>query len=234
MDQKKFGQLIKKLRKQNNLTQKELANKYNVTYQAVSKWENGKNMPDTALINQISKDFNISLEELFDREYKIHKNKKPIFIIIIVLILFIITNIIIIITINQNTDNDFKFTTISTNCENFNISGNIAYNKNKSAIYISNIKYCGGKDTEDYKMIECILYEKTGNIEKKISSYKYNKKQSIKLEDFLKQVTFTIDNYEKICNDYSENSLILSINATDNNNKITTYKVPLSLKQCTK
>ena len=34
------------LRKKNNLTQKQLADKYNVTYQAVSKWENGKNMPD--------------------------------------------------------------------------------------------------------------------------------------------------------------------------------------------
>ena len=66
MDQEKFGKLIKEIRKKNNLTQNDLANKYNVTYQAVSKWENGKNMPDMALIKQISNDFNISLEEMLD------------------------------------------------------------------------------------------------------------------------------------------------------------------------
>ena len=53
MDQEKFGNLIKKIRLDNNLTQKEFADKYNVTYQAVSKWENGKNMPDTLLIKKM-------------------------------------------------------------------------------------------------------------------------------------------------------------------------------------
>lgn len=46
MDQEKFGKFIKQIRKDHNLTQKQLAEKYNVTYQAVSKWETGKNMPD--------------------------------------------------------------------------------------------------------------------------------------------------------------------------------------------
>ena len=39
MDQEKIGKFIKEIRKKNNLTQAELAEKYNVTYQAVSKWE---------------------------------------------------------------------------------------------------------------------------------------------------------------------------------------------------
>ena len=38
MDQEKIGNLIKKIRKENHLTQAELANKLGVTYQAVSKW----------------------------------------------------------------------------------------------------------------------------------------------------------------------------------------------------
>ena len=41
MDQEKIGKLIKVIRKKNNLTQAEFAEKYGVTYQAVSKWENG-------------------------------------------------------------------------------------------------------------------------------------------------------------------------------------------------
>lgn len=42
MNQERIGKLIKKIRKDNNLTQQELAKKYGITYQAVSKWENGK------------------------------------------------------------------------------------------------------------------------------------------------------------------------------------------------
>ena len=49
MNQEKIGEFIKKLRQDNNLTQKDLANKYNVTYQAVSKWERGLNIPDISL-----------------------------------------------------------------------------------------------------------------------------------------------------------------------------------------
>ena len=41
VDQNKIGEFIKKLRTENHLTQKEFADKYGVTYQAVSKWENG-------------------------------------------------------------------------------------------------------------------------------------------------------------------------------------------------
>ena len=76
MEQEKFGKFIKEIRKNNNLTQKQLADKYGVTYQAVSKWENGKNMPDIMLIKQMSKDFNIELEDMFEGEYKSAAKKK--------------------------------------------------------------------------------------------------------------------------------------------------------------
>ena len=66
MQEEKFGKIIKEIRKKNNLTQKDLADKYHVTYQAVSKWENGKNMPDVTILKEISKDFNVSLDDLID------------------------------------------------------------------------------------------------------------------------------------------------------------------------
>ena len=59
MDQEKFGNLIKKIRKDNNLTQKEFADKYNVTYQAVSKRENGINLPDMSLLKKMSEDYEL-------------------------------------------------------------------------------------------------------------------------------------------------------------------------------
>ena len=66
LNPEKVGKFIKKLRKDNNLTQQKLADKYGVTYQAVSKWENGINLPDVTLIRQMSKDFNISIEDILD------------------------------------------------------------------------------------------------------------------------------------------------------------------------
>lgn len=226
MNQEKFGTIIKNIRKKYNLTQKQLADKYNVTYQAVSKWENGLNMPDVTLIKKISDDFNVSLEELLDSEHKTGKKNK---LLVIITISIIILTFLIIALLNISKHDDFKFKTLSTTCENFNISGNIAYNKNKSAIYITNIKYCGGDDFEYYNDIECILYESNNGIERKISSYRYNNDKPIKLETFLEEVTLTADNYETSCKDYRDNDLYLSINIKNDNNKIITYKVPLKL-----
>lgn len=234
MDQEKFGKFIKNIRKKHNLTQKQFADKYNVTYQAVSKWENGLNMPDTSLIKQISKDFNISIDELLEGEYKLNKKKKNNLLIILFVIIVLILSIALILIFKPfSKDNDFQFKTLSSECKNFNISGNISYNENKSAIYITNIKYCGGEDNEEYKTIECVLYESANNTEIIVSSFK-STQEKIKLEDFLQDVTLSVDNYEKTCKEYQENSLYLSINATDYNDKITSYKIPLKLDKCSK
>ncbi len=232
MNQEKVAKFIKEIRKKHNLTQKQFADKYNVTYQAVSKWENALNMPDTSLMKQICEDFDISLDELLNGEYKETKKKKTYFVIIISILIFIALSIVLIIIFKpfQN-DNDFQFKTLSTECKNFNISGNISYNETKTAIYITNIKYCGGDNTEEYKKIECTLYESNNNVERKISSFKSNH-EKIKLEEFLQDVTLSIDNYEKTCKDYQENSLYLSIDAIDYDEKITSYKIPLKLESC--
>lgn len=227
MDQEKFGKFIKQIRKDHNLTQKQLAEKYNVTYQAVSKWETGKNMPDISLIKQIAKDFDVSIDELFDGEYTKKKKQK------IPLILIVITTLILIsiLFIVLNKDKNFEFKTLSSSCPNFNISGSISYNKSKTAIYISNINYCGRNDETEYKNIECTLYEKDKSTIKRISSCK--SKNNIKLEEFLKNTTISSDNYSRLCKEYKENNLYLEINATNKNGKIITYKVPLKLdKSC--
>ncbi|MBQ6150403.1 MAG: helix-turn-helix transcriptional regulator [Mogibacterium sp.] len=58
------GKRIAKIRKDNNLSQEKFAEKYYVTQQTVSHWENGKSFPDLATLVKISDDFNVSLDEL--------------------------------------------------------------------------------------------------------------------------------------------------------------------------
>ena len=62
MDNIKIGKYIKELRNQNNLTQKELAYKLNISFQAVSKWELGETLPDTALLIDLAKILNTSVD----------------------------------------------------------------------------------------------------------------------------------------------------------------------------
>ena len=76
MNQEKIGNLIKEIRKKNNLTQAEFAERYGVTYQAVSKWENGKNIPDIMLLKKISEDFDTPIEALLEGKRVINKKKK--------------------------------------------------------------------------------------------------------------------------------------------------------------
>ena len=64
MDQERIGKFIAKLRKENNITQTQLANKLGITDRAVSKWENGRGMPDLSLIRPLSKELNITVNEL--------------------------------------------------------------------------------------------------------------------------------------------------------------------------
>ncbi len=59
-----LGKNIAEIRKNNNLTQDDLANKYFITRQTISNWENGKSYPDLETLVKISNDFNISLDEL--------------------------------------------------------------------------------------------------------------------------------------------------------------------------
>ena len=223
MNPEKVGQFIKKIRKDNNLTQQELADKYGITYQAVSKWERGINLPEVSLIRQISKDFNISIDDILDGELspKDEDSKKMLLVIIFITLIFI--GIIILITKKDS----FHFKTLSSTCDEFKVSGSIAYDKNKSSIYISNINYCGGDDNTLYKEIECNLYETNNNVSTKISSCKSEKNET--LESYLKEIELNIDNYKQTCKNYNDDSLYLEINAKDQNDKTITYKIPLNL-----
>lgn len=62
----KLGEKIRSLRKARNISQEVLAQYLGVSFQAISKWENGDTMPDVTMIPAIAAFFDISTDELFD------------------------------------------------------------------------------------------------------------------------------------------------------------------------
>ncbi|MDF2726115.1 MAG: family transcriptional regulator [Paenibacillus sp.] len=64
MDMQQFGAYLSKLRKQNDWTQSQLADRLNVTRQAVSKWELGDSFPDISLLPQLSSIFQVTIDQL--------------------------------------------------------------------------------------------------------------------------------------------------------------------------
>lgn len=68
MNQIIIGAFIAKKRKEKNLTQAMLAEKLGVSNKTISKWENGKCMPDYSIIQSLCNELNISISELMDAE----------------------------------------------------------------------------------------------------------------------------------------------------------------------
>ena len=70
MDLKKTGSLLRDLRKENNLTQEQLAEKLNVARRTVSRWETGYNLPDLDVLIELADFYNVDIRELIDGERK--------------------------------------------------------------------------------------------------------------------------------------------------------------------
>lgn len=75
MKQEKIGSFIACLRKENNLTQQDLAEKLAITDKAVSKWENGRCLPDVYFLNQLSDIFHVTVEEILNGERNFKKRE---------------------------------------------------------------------------------------------------------------------------------------------------------------
>lgn len=69
MNQIKIGKFIAKCRKKNNLTQMQLAEKLNITDRAISKWKNGKGMPDSSIMLDLCNELKISVNALLCGEF---------------------------------------------------------------------------------------------------------------------------------------------------------------------
>ncbi len=68
MNQVKIGRFIAERRKQENLTQMQLAEKLNITDRAVSKWETGRAMPDSSIMLELCRVLKITVNDLLSGE----------------------------------------------------------------------------------------------------------------------------------------------------------------------
>lgn len=68
-----LGDKIKEYRKSSGLSQEELAEKLNVSRQAITKWENNKGIPDISNLIAISDEFSLSLDELIKDDVNVKK-----------------------------------------------------------------------------------------------------------------------------------------------------------------
>ena len=76
MEEKSLGKIIVELRKENNMTQMDLAEKMCVTDKAVSKWERDISCPDIKTIAKLAEIFNVDINILLNTKTYINKPKK--------------------------------------------------------------------------------------------------------------------------------------------------------------
>lgn len=184
----KTGQLIEKYRKEKKLTQVELADKLGVSKSAISKWENGNNLPDITLLEPLSEILGIDKLLLFTSEYEAKEEnnektkqskKKEIFKTITISTLFIFS----IVFTNYISYKTYKHklsilesqeTTVyrfySTD-EEYYVNGYIIFQNGESTIVFDQLKYqdihqSRAKSKEKIKSLEMHLYVN----EKRISS----------------------------------------------------------------
>ena len=77
MQKEAFGKLLIILRKKNGLSQKELAERLSISASAISKWENGKNLPDMMILSSIADILQVSCDELHNPEKTLERLANP-------------------------------------------------------------------------------------------------------------------------------------------------------------
>lgn len=230
MNQEKIGKFIYDLRKKYNLTQAELASRLHVTAQAVSKWENGRGVPDIELLKKLSEEFDVSISELIEGQKEHKKTKKIWFLSGAVLVVVVVTIALLIVL--QRDDESFTFSSLICDNDSFSINGVIAYDDAKKSVYISNIHYCD-ETLEEPKAqaVECILYEVANDEEVEIARYGSlsDVKDNDYISKYLSNIEFNIDDYTCGCNSDTCNNLHIRINALNEQNEVITYEIPLSV-----
>ena len=170
-----LGKKIAELRKKNNLSQEELAEKVGVARQTISKWEIGDTTPDINQVKIISKIFNISIDELVDNDInnviveKVSNTEKlagitikilKVFGIMLIVFITLIFLFVIIFMVDMSR-NDYDIvgrTKVSCNLDNEKYVYEAEYNKNYQVINSGGDAYImNHTDIESYEDVNKIV-----------------------------------------------------------------------------
>lgn len=240
MDLIKVGKLIAKQRKEKNMTQDELAEKFGITGKSVSKWERGINAPDISTLEALSEELNISVNELLRGELnntKISekndiriidiinyynnrlKHKNLITIIIIVTILLFI--FFLLFTIN-NFNKCSVYSAISVD-DNVKIDGLLIFNQNEKIMIINEFGYTDEYELTDYELKVNSIDIKIVSNEKVIFQLYENKElENVSLSSILNNLSLKIidkdDNKLDIISKKDLSNMYIIIEYNDSNN----------------
>jgi len=176
MDLRKIGKLIAKLRNEKGLTQQELGDIVGVGFRTVSKWERGLNLPDIENINELSKIFSVTKEEILNGELKKEETheevtqedndeqntkkkislKIKIIISVLTILLLLITSLIV-----YNNNRVYVYEMKSANEEEYFIKGKLTLQGDNISILLDKLQF---KDMDSSSIeIENYQYEITIN-----------------------------------------------------------------------
>ncbi len=222
MNQDKVGKYIYNLRSKNKMTQGEFATKIGVTAQAVSKWENGRGIPDIEILKIISNEFNVSIDSILG-------NKKKSYIWIVIFGIVLVLGIIIMLFLFKN--EEYNLGVIKSGNDEFIITGAASYSSDKKSIHITDINYIR-EDENLYELLEFSLYETEGDITKKLIDGRnvdisVDFKDGLLINELIDSADLYIDNYNSICSDLENPNLFIRISLLSESGLIINHEVPL-------
>lgn len=244
----KIGELIIQYRKENNITQKELAKILGVSNTAISKWECGNNLPDISMLKPLSKILKVPILTLIDceeeaaleqKKRKLSKKSKIIITICSVLIfLSLISTTIFIIRKNKKEENNVNETLVykaySTD-ENLVLNAYIIIKDDNILTILNNLDYNNNFEGTNNKLLikeldvkitidDNIIYNGTSNAEDK----KYTN-----VNDLIENFDFI--HYEKFSNkinsqniEQKSSNIILTYQTEDKKITEHTYSIKLT------
>lgn len=176
MNQNKIGEIIEKKRKEKHLTQKELAEALGVSNTAISKWENGNNLPDISMLEPLCKILDLDLLELITTQNSMHEDcsKKfakvrkarlyrtismSLFFISVICLTNIFTYHRIMSKRKEDLSKEVEVYKINSNEDNITIDGYAIFNENNNIIFLEKVVYQGEENLEiDYKKLTIATY----------------------------------------------------------------------------
>ena len=85
-----------------------------------------------------------------------------------------------------------------------------------------------------YKEIKCSLYEKNDNDLKLIDECNKQYEKGETIDSILNEINFNVEDYNKVCKSFNEDNIFLKISATNINDEIKTFSIPLGTKDTCK